>query len=266
MQCKLLNFSIFFILTYGIILSYSQGNSPENIVNRIAESTEEQQVKTPGLGNPKVHKLTANVYAITGLYHSAGKLAGVSAGIIFTPKSVIFIDSGMTIASAEFLWQIAQKRMKGNEDLYLILTHHHSDHVFGMRVMKEKGSRVIAHKIVKEWFKEYDGRRYKHFLVERYGLSAEKGDQIFGDVLLSEPDQVIEKDTILNIDYEEIHLIVTPGHTTDSISVYYPRSKTLFAGDTIYEGMRLTTRFGGPEEWKLWISHLERLKQLDIKR
>jgi glyoxylase-like metal-dependent hydrolase (beta-lactamase superfamily II) len=154
--------------------------------------------------------------------------------------------------------------MKGKEKLYLILTHHHSDHVFGMRAMQEKGAKVIAHKVVKASFIEFDGKRYKRFLVERAGWSIEKGDMIFGDVILSEPDQLIEQDTILNFDSEEIHLVFTPGHTTDSISVYHPKSKTLFAGDTIYEGMRLTTRFGGPEEWKLWISHLERLKQLEI--
>ncbi|RLI19346.1 hypothetical protein DRO54_08615, partial [Candidatus Bathyarchaeota archaeon] len=34
----------------------------------------------------------------------------------------------------------------------------------------------------------------------------------------------------------------------------------------VYEGMPLTTRFGGPKEWKQWIRSLEKLQQLDIKR
>jgi len=69
---------------------------------------------------------------------------------------------------------------------------------------------------------------------------------------------------VLNIDGDEIHLLVTPGHVPDEISVYHPSSRTLFAGDAIYEGTGLTTQFGGPEEWKIWIDHLERLKKLDI--
>lgn len=256
--------SVLPIFAFSIIFLVSPGESSLDLIGINYDMAKEKISNLPGLGNPKINKLTETVYAITDLYHSAGKLAGVSAGIIFTSDSVIFIDSGMTVASGEFLWETARKKMKGKEKLYLILTHHHSDHVFGMRAMQEKGAKVIAHKIVKASFIEFDGKRYKRFLVERAGWSIEKGDMIFGDVLLSEPDQLIEQDTILNLDSEEIHLVFTPGHTTDSISVYHPKSKTLFAGDTIYEGMRLTTRFGGPKEWKLWISHLERLKQLEI--
>lgn len=52
----------------------------------------------------------------------------------------------------------------------------------------------------------------------------------------------------------------------NEISVYHPASQTLIAGDTIYEGMPLTTRFGGPKQWRQWIKSLERLQQLDIKK
>ncbi|NIM59641.1 MAG: MBL fold metallo-hydrolase [Candidatus Aminicenantes bacterium] len=252
------------IFAFSIILLAPSRGPSLDFIRINYDSAKENESNPPGLGNPKIHKLTETVYAITDLYHSAGKLAGVNAGIIITSGNIIFIDSGMTIASGEFLWEAARKKMKGKEKLYLILTHHHSDHVFGMRAMKEKGAKVIAHKIVRASFIEFDGKRYKRFLVERAGWSTEKGDLIFGDVVLSEPDQLVEQDTILNFDGEEIHLIFTPGHTTDSISVYHPKSKTLFAGDTIYEGMRLTTRFAGPEEWKLWIFQLERLRKLEI--
>ena len=95
-------------------------------------------------------------------------------------------------------------------------------------------------------------------------LDEQKGDEILGEVVLSPPDEVITSDTILSDDGEDIHLLVTPGHVPSEISVYHPASRTLFAGDTIYEGTPPTTRFGGPAEWKVWISHLERLRQLDI--
>ena len=226
------------------------------------ESGEEQSSRPPGLGNPEVHYLAPDVYAITGLYHPAGEEIGVSAGIIFTANSIIFIDAGMSIAAGEFLWQLAEERMRGDEDLYLILTHRHSDHVFGMRVMKEKGASVIAHPMLKEFF-QARGEHYKQFIVQKMGWEPEKGDQILGDVVLSVPDQVIERDTVLNIDGDAIHLLVTPGHVWDELSVYHPKSRTLFAGDAIYEGIPPHTAFGGPEEWKLWISQLERLKELE---
>ncbi len=264
MNRKSFNFLICLFFTLGILSLFSSGVWLEDNSADIYSSSEMEQANPPGLGNPEVHEITKNVFAVTSLYHSAGGDFGTNAGIIFTKQSVIFIDSGMSIASGEFLWKTAQKKMKGNEDIYLILTHHHADHTFGMRIMKEKGAKVIAHKNIKHWLSHFDGPRYKRFLAERAGWSNEKRDQIFGDVLFYEPDQIIEKDTILDVDGEEIHLLVTPGHVPDEISIYHPKSRTLFAGDTIYEGSPLTTRFGGPEEWKLWISQLERLKKLEI--
>jgi len=220
--------------------------------------------QVPGLGSPEITEITKNVLAVTGLYHGAEKGFTVNAGIIFTDRSVVFIDSGMSIASGEFLWQVAEKRLKGDEDIYLILTHNHSDHVFGMQAIKKKGAKVIAHKITGMWFRRMPGEQYKKFLAERDGWPPEKADRVYGNVVFSEPDEAIDQDTVLTIDGEEIHVLVTPGHVPSELSVYHPRSKTLFAGDTIYEGSELTTRFGGLIEWKLWVAQLERLNKLEI--
>ncbi len=220
--------------------------------------------QVPGLGSPEITEIAKNVLAVTGLYHSAESGFTVNAGIIFTDQSVVFIDSGMSIASGEFLWQVAEKRLKGDEDIYLILTHNHSDHVFGMQAIKKRGAKVIAHKITGMWFRRMPGEQYKKFLADRDGWPPEKADSVYGNVVLTEPDEMIDQDTVLTIEGEEIHVLVTPGHVPSELSVYYPRSKTLFAGDTIYEGSELTTRFGGLVEWKLWITQLERLNKLEI--
>jgi len=75
---------------------------------------------------------------------------------------------------------------------------------------------------------------------------------------------VIEGDTILNIDGEETQPLCTPRHVLSGISVYHPASKVLFAGDAVYSGMSLTTRFGGPKEWHEWIESLKKLSTLKI--
>lgn len=222
----------------------------------------EKSDSQPGLGSPKVIQVSDNVIAVTGLYHSAGRGFGVNAGILFTSNSIIFIDSGMTIASAEFLWRTAAERMKGQKNLYLILTHHHSDHTFGMRVFKEKGARVIAHAGVNK-FLARDNGYYKKFIAKQSGWNQKEADEILGDVQLSAPDQTIEKDAILAIDGEEFRILFTPGHVPTELSVYFPKSGTLFAGDTVYEGSDPTTRFGGPAEWKEWIAQLNRLRKLE---
>jgi cyclase len=57
--------------------------------------------------------------------------------------------------------------------------------------------------------------------------------------------------------------LYTPGHVPSEVSIYHQASRTLFVGDTIYEGMPPTTRFGGPKEW---IESLERLQELEIEK
>ncbi len=230
----------------------------------VSQSAVQEPVTPPGLGRPTVHRLAENVLAVTGLYHSAGSDFGVNAGIIFADGAVIFIDSGMTIASAEYLWSLAAERLEGNEQVFLILTHHHADHVFGMRVFQEHGARVIGHRISAEWVRDDDGR-YKRFIARMSGWDDEQADEILGDVVLSEPSQVIIWDDILRVGGQEIHLLVTPGHVVDEISVYHPASRVLFAGDGVYEGTDLNTRFGDVDAWEAWISQLERLKRLDVE-
>ena len=220
----------------------------------------EQEI--PGLGNPKIHKITEDVWGIVDLYHSAPGFY-TNAGVVFTGNSVVFIDSGMTIASAEFIWNAAKERLRGDEELYLVFTHHHSDHIFGARVFKERGARIIGHTDVAIELADDNGF-YKKFIADRMKWDAQTADRILGDVIVYVPDECIKEDTVLDIDGTQLQLLCTPGHTTDEIAVYLPKSKTLFAGDAIYEGSNLATRFGGPDEWRQWIAGLQRFKQLEI--
>lgn len=217
----------------------------------------------PGLGNPTVHKISEDVYAVTNLYHSF-KYGWTNAGIIFTENSVVFIDCGMTEASAKFLWETASQKLQGNEKIYLILTHEHCDHIFGMNVFKEKGATVIAHQLMLDFLKEWSDK-YKSAMIKELNWSQEKGDKIFGEVKLSLPDKVISQDTVLTINGDEIHIFTTPGHSKTQLTVYEPRTKTLFASDVIYQGGNPNTSFGGPEEWKAWIKALQRLKSMEIE-
>jgi len=248
----------------GLTFCSLNGPAAEDVVLARADSLRQAGSEQPGLGNPVVQRLAENVYAITDLYHSAGARAGVNAGIVFTRNSVVFIDAGMTVASGQFLWDLASARIHGHEQVFLILTHHHADHVFGMRVFEDRGARVIAHHWLATELKD-DRGFYKSFITRMMGWTSQQGDEILGDVVLSAPDQTIEGDYVLDLDGDELHLLYTPGHERDELVVYHPSSKTIFAGDALYEGMPPNTQFGGPAEWKSWIQHLERLKSLEIR-
>ncbi len=213
----------------------------------------------PGVGKPQMQEIAPGVFVFTKLVHFFHKI-GVNAGIIQTPESIIFIDSGMSAHSGAYLFNFAKERMKGDEDLYLILTHKDTDHCFGMNEMKKHGATVITHEHTAE------------IIVEESDLSKNRiakmikntyTQEVLGDAVLSRPDQTITQDTVLDLG-EEIHLLSVPGHTPGDIAVYHPRSKVLFAGDAILEGMDPYVR---PDSIsiKTWIKNLERLKKLDIE-
>jgi cyclase len=223
----------------------------------------------------ELHDLNNNVYAVTNLFHPSGK--GVNAGFLLTDKMIIHIDAGMTVADGNQLLTYSRERAATQDRLLLILTHHHSDHIFGMRAIKEAGAKIVAHKNVDDFLSFRTPplfRRalntYKPFIIKRmvktYSYTKQKAEQTLENVKLFFPDEFFIQDIDIQVDGDELALLCTPGHVPSEISVYHPKSKVLFAGDAIYEGMPLTTKFGGPKEWNLWIESLRKLDELEIER
>jgi glyoxylase-like metal-dependent hydrolase (beta-lactamase superfamily II) len=225
---------------------------------------------------PELHRLDKGVYGVTRLFHPAGDF-GVNAGFLISQNKIIHVDASMTISDGEWLLsQSLEKAITKPSKLLLILTHHHSDHIFGIRVFKEAGAKIIAHEKTKSFLAFRTPplfRRildtYKPFILKRMvksmNYSKKEAEKILGDVKLFLPDETFKEDREMDFGNGILHLIYTPGHVPTEISVYHSTSKTLFAGDTVYEGMPLTTRFGGPKQWKQWIKSLEKLQQFEIK-
>ena len=213
----------------------------------------------PGVGTPKVQEIAPGVFVFTKLVHFFHKI-GVNAGIIQTPEAIIFIDSGMSAYSGAFLYDFAEERITGDEGLYLILTHKDADHCFGMDEMRKHGATVIAHEYTAECIveeKDLSKNRVAKIIRNTYS------QEVLGKTVLSRPDMIISENTMLKLG-EEIQILVTPGHTPGDIAVYHPRSKVLFAGDAILQGMDPYIRTDSIDI-PTWVKHLKRLKKLDIK-
>ncbi|MHA1926301.1 MAG: MBL fold metallo-hydrolase [Candidatus Thorarchaeota archaeon] len=213
-----------------------------------------------GVGNPQIQEIAPGVFIITKLVHFFAQI-GVNAGIILTPESIVFIDSGMSAYSGAFLWNFAKERMNGTEDLYLILTHKDTDHCFGMNEIRKHGATVIAHEHTAEII--HTERDLTRIAIAKKVRKKYYPDDVLGEVILSRPEQTITHDTVLNLG-DEIQILSIPGHTPGDIAVYHPRSKVLFTGDAVLEGMDPYVR---PDSISIrtWIRNLERLKELDIE-
>lgn len=114
-------------------------------------------------------------------------------------------DSGLTasIDAPDADDVLAALKEKGWRLTHILVTHHHADHVQGIRELKEAtGCRVIGPK----------GEAQKI-----PGLD----------------EAVVEGDT-LHLGRHAVHVIETPGHTLGHIAYYLPDAELLFAGDTLF--------------------------------
>jgi ribonuclease/clavin/mitogillin len=96
----------------------------------------------------------------------------------------------------------------GRRVTMVIVTHHHPDHIGGVEACRERfGARVSGHAALSPHVK----------------LDVTLGD---GDVVRLVP----------NDPSWDLHVLSTPGHTRDSISLWRPASRALFCGDLVPGG------------------------------
>ena len=104
----------------------------------------------------------------------------------------------------------------------IILTHEHYDHCGGVKKIKELTdgkARIIAHKDAVE--------------------KIERGESAFASLLGGEMpkipvDKIVVDGDILQVGDEKCQVIHTPGHTPGSICLYFPNSRSLISGDTVF--------------------------------
>ena len=205
-------------------------------------------------------RLAENVHAVLDLAHPIG----VNAGFVVTEEGVVAIDSGLTYSSALTILGYIEAVAPSRPIKSLILTEHHSDHIFGACAFKSRGAEIIAHRLAREFF-ESQGRNYVEAMTEAMPQGRNFGRTFYHDVQLVLPDRTIEDTMDLCIGGEVLKLMPTPGHLPDCVSVYLPRKRLLFAGDTVYSGYPPTTRFGDEQLWREWLRSLKRLKQLEVE-
>ncbi|MDE0582261.1 MBL fold metallo-hydrolase [Planococcus sp. A6] len=162
-------------------------------------------------------------------------------GLIIGDDDCLIVDSGNSPKHArEF--QLELEKMELPPIKYLVLTHHHCDHSFGM---SQWNLVSIANYKTKEYLKTYQEITYDDEALE---LAKHKG--ILNDFFVTSIKNEIEDrnnfqplTTELSFDGEmtidlggitcELRHITSP-HTDDSTIIYIPEEKTMFLGDSLY--------------------------------
>ena len=178
-----------------------------------------------------------------------------NAGFVVTGAGVVVIDAlGSPALANELIAEI--RRVTPQPIRYVIVTHYHADHIYGLQAFKAAGATIVAHQA---------GREYIGSDMARLRLEASR-QNLFP--WIDDKTQVVGADrwldadeTLLRVGSTEFRIRrVGPAHTSEDIVVFVPHLGVLFAGDLVFQGR---IPFVGQADSQQWIASLTRL--LDFK-
>jgi len=201
----------------------------------------------------KLQAVAPNVWFVQGeaaLGSAANRNFISNAGVVVTSEGVVVIDALGSPALAEELLA-AIGRITPQPVRYVIVTHYHADHIYGLQAFKARGATLIAHAA---------GREYLNSDTAARRLEASRADLapwIDAKTRLVAADRWLDADTPLTLGGERFHIRhAGPAHTGEDLVVLAERSRVLFAGDIVFRGR---IPFVGNADSSRWIDTLDRL-------
>jgi glyoxylase-like metal-dependent hydrolase (beta-lactamase superfamily II) len=180
-----------------------------------------------------------------------------NAGFVVTDDGVVVVDALGSPALAEEL--LAQIKLVTLQPVrYVIATHYHADHIYGLQTFKAAGAAIWAHA---------EGREYLNSDTAKKRLEASRTELapwINADTHLVEADRWLDQSkTQLKVgsyDFQISH--AGPAHTPEDLVVFVPQLGVLFAGDLFFKGR---IPFVGQADSRLWIASITHLMQYQPK-
>ena len=201
-------------------------------------------------------KITKNIYGVFGVPQQVSKEnRGFISNAYFyiSDKYIVVFDALSSYQLGKELISTI-KKVSNKPIKYLIITHYHTDHFYGIQAFKEIGITTIAHK----WAYEY--------LSDPYAIQFfESRKKVLGNYLkgtkIIPPDVAIENYAIINLDTETIEAKqVCKGHTNGDIIIYIPKENALVVGDLIFDERVPFLGSGNSKSWIKCIDEIIKLK------
>lgn len=174
-----------------------------------------------------------------------------NAGFVITGDGVVVIDAlGSPTLAQELIAEI--RRLTSQPIRYVIVTHYHADHIYGLQAFKDAGAIILAHPAGRDYLNsETAQRRLEASRQELFPWIDEHTRLVAADRWLD------GADTTLRVGAFEFRIRhVGPAHTPEDLAVYVPQRGVLFAGDLVFRGR---IPFVGQADSRQWIASLGRL-------
>ena len=211
-------------------------------------------------GKPLARNVAPDVWYVQGeaaMGSAANRNFISNAGFVVTGDGVVVIDAlGSPTLAEELIAEI--RRVTAQPIRYVIVTHYHADHIYGLQAFKAVGATIVAHQT---------GREYITSDTARLRLEASQQDLF---PWIDETTRVTPADRWLGaqqttlrvggVDFLIRH--VGPAHTTEDLVVFVPKRGVLFAGDLVSQGR---IPFVGQADSRQWIASLTQLQGIKAR-
>jgi cyclase len=188
-----------------------------------------------------VDRVAEDVYVmVSDLY------AQVTSTVVLDTDVAVVIDTLPFPSETRQILSFVEERVGTGTLGYVILTHHHADHVFGAYLL---GGEVVAH-----------DRCAELLASEGPGMlaTARQTNPALAEVELRLPSMSFEKEMHIHVGWHHMRLFEAPGHSEDGAAVYLEEEKILIAGDAL---MAMPYVVGGdPEQLKATLRSFLRLE------
>jgi len=148
--------------------------------------------------------------------------AQVTATVLLTADGAIVIDTLPFPSETREMLAFVESRLGPRSTRYVVLTHHHADHVYGAFLFE--GAEVISHDVTRD-------------ILLRVGepmlARAKQATPALAEVELRIPDITFERQMHLRLGDRHVRFFHTPGHSSDAISAYVLGAKVVVAGDSM---------------------------------
>ena len=173
-----------------------------------------------------------------------------NAGFVVTPQGVVVIDALGSPTLAEELIA-AVRQVTAQPIRFVIVTHYHADHIYGLQAFKALGATIIAHRL---------GQSYLGSDTAQLRLAASRTDLfpwIDEKTRLVPADRWLDADMVIDLGGETFRIQhVGPAHTPEDLVVLAERAGVMFAGDLVFRGR---IPFVGQADSRQWIASLGQL-------